>query len=333
MKSFSSGSNLLEELYNLDKYDTKPSDYFHRKKRHVIVLTDTGKPVYSRYGEESDLGPIVATFNVILHKLKNLNGQDSQDIVQKLENPFTKTLIVKHGELYAIVITKNKSDPDILIRKTVDSLLHQILCCLTDNYKRKLEQSSNYNPGNNLEAHYQTLAWVLASSRHSFNSIFTAYMPFPLPLEIRNEVKQSMELYQEEGIFFKMILTRHNIISMDNSDFDLTPQDINALLALVNTKFKIQGVDYINPFCVPSVSPSGYITVYFRFITPQIGVIILFEKPELVPICVQMCEKIEITLEDADLLKTLASYCEQLPLEPEKLVEKSALENVVAYNF
>ena len=48
-----------------------------------------------------------------------------------------------------------------------------------------------------------------------------------------------MELYQEEGIFFKMILTRHNVIEMDNSDFDLKPEDINALLALVNTKFKI----------------------------------------------------------------------------------------------
>ena len=142
-----------------------------------------------------------------------------------------------------------------------------------------------------------------------------------------------MELYQEEGIFFKMILTRHNVIAMDSSDFDLTPEDINALLALVNTKFKIQGVDYINPFCVPSISPSGYITVYFRFITPQLGVMILFEKPELVPTCVQMCEKIEITLEDAELLKTLASYSEQLPLEPEKLVEKCSLENVAAFNF
>jgi hypothetical protein len=139
MKSFLSTSTLLEDLYHLDKYENRPSDYFHRKKRHIIVLTDTGKPVYTRYGEESDLGPIVATFNVILHKLKNLNGPETVDIVQKLENPFTKTLIVKHGELYAIAITKNKSDPDVLIRKTLDALLHQILCCLTDSYKRKLE--------------------------------------------------------------------------------------------------------------------------------------------------------------------------------------------------
>jgi len=141
-----------------------------------------------------------------------------------------------------------------------------------------------------------------------------------------------MELYQEDGIFFKMVMTRHNIIAMDNSDFDLRPEDVNSLLALVNTKFKIQGTDYINPFCVPSISPSGYITVYFRFITPLIGVMILFEKLELVPTCVQMCQKIEITLEDADLLKTLTKYCEQLPLEPEKLIEGSSLENIIAFN-
>lgn len=90
-------------------------------------------------------------------------------------------------------------------------------------------------------------------------------------------------------MFFKMIMTRHNIIAMDNEVFDLSPEDINSLFALVNTKFKIQGVDYIMPFCVPSISSNGYITTYFRYITPQIGVMILFEKVELVPVCVQMC--------------------------------------------
>ena len=123
--------------------------------------------------------------------------------------------------MYILVITKEKSDPDILIRRMIDTLLHQILCCLTDNYIRKMQESQNYNPGNNLEAHYQTLAWQISASRHSFSSLFNSYMAFPLSKEVRGQVQESMELYQEDGIFFKMIMTRHNIISIDNEVFDL----------------------------------------------------------------------------------------------------------------
>lgn len=173
----------------MEKYENKSSDYFHRKKRHVLVLTDAGRPVYTRYGEESDLGPIIATFNVILHKMKAINGEDSRDVIQKIENNYTKTIIVRHNELYILAITKDKSDPDILIRGMIDSLLHQILCCLTDNYIRKMEESMNYNPGNNLEMHYQTLAWSISASRHSFCSLFQSYMAFPLAQEIREQVK------------------------------------------------------------------------------------------------------------------------------------------------
>lgn len=75
------------------------------------------------------------------------------------------------------------------------------------------------------------------------------------------------------------------------------------------------------PFCIPSISSNGYITVYFRYITPQIGVLILFEKVEQVPLCVQMCHKIEITLEDDEILKKLTTYANLLPITPDRLVD------------
>lgn len=81
MSNLSAKSKVLDSIYNLNKYENKSSDYFHRKKRHVFILTDSGRPVYSRYGEESDLGPIIATFNVILHKMNSLNGEDTKDTI------------------------------------------------------------------------------------------------------------------------------------------------------------------------------------------------------------------------------------------------------------
>jgi hypothetical protein len=45
-----------------------------------------------------------------------------------------------------------------------------------------------------------------------------------------------------------------------------------------------------------------------------------------------MCQKIEITLEDADLLSKLTTYANLLPLAPERMVENCKFKNAVMFN-
>jgi hypothetical protein len=43
----------------------------YRIRKHYMILTDAGKPVYTRYGDEMNLSPFIATISAILPKLQS----------------------------------------------------------------------------------------------------------------------------------------------------------------------------------------------------------------------------------------------------------------------
>ena len=96
------------------------------KKRHLIIITEAGKPVYSRYGDEAELSPIVATISVIVNKLRNLKGNGEQVSVRRIETNVTKTLIFHKHNLFLIYITRVISDNDFLVQQLADSIFHQV---------------------------------------------------------------------------------------------------------------------------------------------------------------------------------------------------------------
>jgi hypothetical protein len=54
-------------------------DELYRIRKHYIVLTDAGKPVYTRYGDEMNLAPFIATVSAILPKIQSYFWESSRD--------------------------------------------------------------------------------------------------------------------------------------------------------------------------------------------------------------------------------------------------------------
>ena len=55
---------------------------FFRIRKHYLILTDAGKPVYSRYGDEQILAPFFATFSAVIPKMQNYFWDGSVDARQ-----------------------------------------------------------------------------------------------------------------------------------------------------------------------------------------------------------------------------------------------------------
>jgi vacuolar fusion protein MON1 len=43
----------------------------HKIRKHYLIFTDAGKPVYSRYGDEITLAPFFATLSAIIPKIQS----------------------------------------------------------------------------------------------------------------------------------------------------------------------------------------------------------------------------------------------------------------------
>ena len=117
----------------------------------------------------------------------------------------------------------------------------------------------------------------------------------------------------------KILITPQNIISIDDSQFEVTSDDINALLAVVNSKCRTVDVDYWMPICLPSVSQEGYINMYYRSVSTAMGLILVSTNADNIAEAVVMCQKIEISLQEEKLTEMIVKYAKMLPLEPSSI--------------
>lgn len=61
--------NIYPNISNIDISDTLSE--FYQIRKHFLIFTDAGKPIYSRYGDENILAPFVATLSAVMPKIQN----------------------------------------------------------------------------------------------------------------------------------------------------------------------------------------------------------------------------------------------------------------------
>jgi len=68
---------ILPKLHQIEISESL--DEMYRIRKHYLILSDAGKPVYSRYGDLNNLSPFIATISAILPKIQSYFWDSNQD--------------------------------------------------------------------------------------------------------------------------------------------------------------------------------------------------------------------------------------------------------------
>jgi hypothetical protein len=129
----------LNPIYSLDRYENVSEKDFYKKKRQVFILTEAGKPVYSRYGNEVNLGNLTAAWSVIIYKMSNHRGPSQPpNNLHCVTTNVNRTFFLKKNSLYFIMVTTKRSDTPLQIQTVLQSLAFQIDFSLTLLYQKSL---------------------------------------------------------------------------------------------------------------------------------------------------------------------------------------------------
>ena len=129
----------LPPIYSLDRYENVSEKDFYKKKRQVFILTEAGKPVYSRYGNEVNLGNLTAAWSVIIHKMsRHRGGNNPENKMHCITTNVNRTFFLKKNFLFFIMVTTKRSDSCLQIQTVLESLAFQIDFSLTLMYQKSL---------------------------------------------------------------------------------------------------------------------------------------------------------------------------------------------------
>ena len=250
-------------------------DNFFKKNRHFFIMTDGGKPVYSRYGDEIENSTIFATISAIITKFTIFNStDDKKEEINIISNSKNKIVFLKKGALIFIVLSK-KNDSISLLHSQLEFVFLQLMSILTNNFYQRLED----NPSRCLTAMSDTEVLfenMIKYTSHTFASLFNSFQV--LNCEFREILNKICEDNLGKGRIC-MLLTINEIISLaHHPDIKICPGDIVLIQNLISSSESLRETETWVPICLPGISNEGYLQLYCKFDILGIGICFLTEN-------------------------------------------------------
>jgi hypothetical protein len=83
---------------------------FYSIRKHYLILTDAGKPIYSRYGDENNLSHFFATLSAVIPKIlsyfwdNNRNARENNNKIHMLRSKIFRVYFLRKGSLIYICL-------------------------------------------------------------------------------------------------------------------------------------------------------------------------------------------------------------------------------------
>ena len=250
---------------------------FFKKNKHYLIMTEGGKPIYSRYGDAIDNSALFATLSAIITKFTIFNStEDKKEELKIISN--SKKLIVFDKKNFLIFISISKKNEYVsLLKSQFEYLNNQLMSILTNNIYEKLED----NPSrylqliNTNEILFENLIYYTS---HSFVSLFNSFQVF------KCDFREKLNKICEENIGIArimIIMTSYEIISLSHHpDIKINSSDIILLQNLIFSKENLKKIESWVPICLPGISEEGYLQLYCKFDNFGIGICFLTENIE-----------------------------------------------------
>ena len=285
-------NELTQKLIIKTKRNTELKyEEFFTKKRHYLIMTDGGKPVYSRYGDEVENNSIFATISAMITKFTIFNSTDSfKEELNVISNKKNKIVFMKKGQLIFIALSKKLDDSVSLLHSQLEFIYSQLMSILSVKFYEKLED----NPSKVLTAMGGTenlFEQIIQYSSNSFISIFNSYqiMNFENFGESRDKINKILEDNKGNSLYC-ILMTPYEIISFVHSNqITVQASDLILIQNLILCTEMLRTQESYVPICLPGVSDQGFLQLYSHFSEENIGIIFVTENVD--PMCFMEFQK------------------------------------------
>ncbi|MED6216903.1 Vacuolar fusion protein mon1 [Stylosanthes scabra] len=233
---------------------------WRKRKKHFFVLSHSGKPIYSRYGDKYKLAGFSATLHAVISFVESRG-----DSVKWLRAGKHQVVFLVKGPIYLVCISCTE-EPYESLRGQLELIYGQILVILTKSVNRCFEK----NPKFDMTPLLGGTDIVFSSLIHSFGwnpaTFLHAYTCLPLAYATRQAAGAILQDIAYSGVLFAILMCRHKVISLVGAQkASLHPDDILLLANFVMSSESFRTSESFSPVCLPRYSPSAFLYAYIHY--------------------------------------------------------------------
>mmetsp|Transcript_10842 Transcript_10842/g.16155 ORF Transcript_10842/g.16155 Transcript_10842/m.16155 type:complete len:464 (+) Transcript_10842:1-1392(+) len=262
-----------EKKLKITKYShqhNQDPEWFKHKK-HVLICSWAGRPIFSRYGDESKLAAYMGVISAIIS-----NFQRSKDNVRSLVAGRHTFVFLVHGPIYLVAISRTgESETQLAVQ--LEHVHLQIISILTGSIHNTLRNRPQYDiRGLMGETAEILLSELLSDSNHTPAYHMKCVKAFRLPRENRERIASILKSNRTKNLLFAVLLAGKEVVSVVKlRDKVLPPSDILLLINFITNSQSLRSGEAWIPICLPEVSSKGYVWAYVCFLVGDISLTLI----------------------------------------------------------
>ncbi|KAK6163319.1 hypothetical protein DH2020_000183 [Rehmannia glutinosa] len=233
---------------------------WRKRKKHFFILSHSGKPIYSRYGDEHKLAGFSATLQAIISFVEN--GGDRVKLVRAGKH---QVVFLVKGPIYLVCISCTE-EPYESLKGQLELLYGQMILILTKSVNRCFEK----NPKFDMTSLLGGTDVVFSSLIHSFSwnpaTFLHAYSCLPLAYATRQAAGAILQDVAGSGVLFALLMCKHKVISLVGAQkASLHPDDILLLSNFIMSSESFRTSESFSPICLPRYNPMAFLYAYVHY--------------------------------------------------------------------
>ncbi|KAJ6984196.1 vacuolar fusion protein MON1 [Populus alba x Populus x berolinensis] len=274
---FDSQAAWLPGKRHVDEDDASIS--WRKRKKHFFILSHSGKPIYSRYGDEHKLAGFSATLQAIISFVEN--GGDRVKLVRAGKH---QVVFLVKGPIYLVCISCTEQ-PYESLRGELELIYGQMILILTKSVNRCFEK----NPKFDMTPLLGGTDVVFSSLIHSFSwnpaTFLHAYTCLPLAYGTRQAAGAILHDVADSGVLFAILMCKHKFefplvaaaLYYLRLNFRLVPLFVTieshlfmgfsiALKSATPHLSPKRTSESFSPICLPRYNPMAFLYAYVQYL-------------------------------------------------------------------
>lgn len=195
---------------------------FYLIKRHYLIFTEAGKPVYTRYGDEQVLAPYFASMSAIIPKIQSFfwdnekNARENVNRLRWMEAENFQCAVLKKGNFYYICMINSRDNVQFLdeppvtrtsrkilrrsnvkptstfIRIQLEYLHLQFVSLMTSTVNAQLTKRPNLDIKTTISGLERTLDMMCELANRSPGVFLQAFEPLRMPESSRKSIEKTI---------------------------------------------------------------------------------------------------------------------------------------------
>jgi len=266
-----------EKIFQQRKYIHEDTEHpnWSKHHKHVFVLSNAGKPIYSRYGDEQNISPFMASLTALVSFVQDMN-----DNIRYIVAGNHKVVFLVKGSIILVTVSQTHEPVSQLIQQ-LNYIHSQMLSILTGRVTQIYEKRAQFDLRTLLGSADRFLDNLISLMDHDLSFLLNSIHCLRLDINVRNTISNVIQLAETKDLLYAMVIAKYQLVNLIRPrKYILQPADLHLIMNFVNSSTSFKNSESWTPICLPKFNDQGYLHAYVYYLAEDICLLLISTQAE-----------------------------------------------------